>query len=305
MRLVCPNCGAQYDVPLEVIPEAGRDVQCSNCGHTWFQRRVTQGTAARPLRPAPTPAAEPEAPKPEEPAQTAAPEQEPDTPADPDPEKPASRIDPEMAELFREEREFTAKQRAAESLETQPDLGLAEPDEDEQARRARESRERMARIKGEDLSEAPDQHEPEADEPEPALHAAAAAAAAASRKDLLPDVEEINQTLRSSSEPRVIDRDSSEPPAEKKSSFARGFLLMVVLAAIALAVYLNVPKLSQQVPAAAPYLNAYAETVDKGRLWLDEKVKALLGQLDQMSSEADTPDPDPAPDPDPDPIEDN
>ncbi|MEO1734275.1 MAG: zinc-ribbon domain-containing protein, partial [Pseudomonadota bacterium] len=37
MRLTCPNCGAQYEVPDEVIPEAGRDVQCSNCGTTWFQ----------------------------------------------------------------------------------------------------------------------------------------------------------------------------------------------------------------------------------------------------------------------------
>ena len=37
MRLICPNCGAQYEVPEEVIPENGRDVQCSNCGDTWFQ----------------------------------------------------------------------------------------------------------------------------------------------------------------------------------------------------------------------------------------------------------------------------
>jgi predicted Zn finger-like uncharacterized protein len=37
MRLTCPNCGAQYEVPDEVIPETGRDVQCSNCGDTWFQ----------------------------------------------------------------------------------------------------------------------------------------------------------------------------------------------------------------------------------------------------------------------------
>ncbi|SLN29270.1 hypothetical protein ROA7450_01252 [Roseovarius albus] len=37
MRLTCPNCGAQYEVPAEVIPEAGRDVQCSNCNDTWFQ----------------------------------------------------------------------------------------------------------------------------------------------------------------------------------------------------------------------------------------------------------------------------
>ena len=37
MRLTCPNCGAQYEVPDEVIPEEGRDVQCSNCEKTWFQ----------------------------------------------------------------------------------------------------------------------------------------------------------------------------------------------------------------------------------------------------------------------------
>ena len=37
MRLICPNCGAQYEVDARVIPDTGRDVQCSNCGHTWFQ----------------------------------------------------------------------------------------------------------------------------------------------------------------------------------------------------------------------------------------------------------------------------
>lgn len=38
MRLVCPNCDAQYEVDDSVIPVSGRDVQCSNCDHTWFQR---------------------------------------------------------------------------------------------------------------------------------------------------------------------------------------------------------------------------------------------------------------------------
>ena len=38
MRLICPNCGAQYEVDDAVIPEAGRDVQCSACGQLWFQK---------------------------------------------------------------------------------------------------------------------------------------------------------------------------------------------------------------------------------------------------------------------------
>ncbi|MDZ7906047.1 MAG: zinc-ribbon domain-containing protein [Cypionkella sp.] len=37
MRLQCPNCDAEYEVDANAIPYEGRDVQCSNCGHGWFQ----------------------------------------------------------------------------------------------------------------------------------------------------------------------------------------------------------------------------------------------------------------------------
>ena len=37
MRLVCPNCGARYEVPKESIFATGRDVKCSACYETWFQ----------------------------------------------------------------------------------------------------------------------------------------------------------------------------------------------------------------------------------------------------------------------------
>lgn len=37
MRLVCPNCVAQYEVADGTIPDTGRDVQCANCNHIWFQ----------------------------------------------------------------------------------------------------------------------------------------------------------------------------------------------------------------------------------------------------------------------------
>ena len=46
MRLTCPNCSAQYEVPVEAIPPAGRDVQCSACQHTWFE----SGPPPEPLR---------------------------------------------------------------------------------------------------------------------------------------------------------------------------------------------------------------------------------------------------------------
>lgn len=37
MRLICPNCDAEYEVDEAAIPEEGRDVLCSACGHSWFQ----------------------------------------------------------------------------------------------------------------------------------------------------------------------------------------------------------------------------------------------------------------------------
>ena len=36
MLIKCPNCNAQYEVPNDIVPAAGRDVQCSSCSKTWF-----------------------------------------------------------------------------------------------------------------------------------------------------------------------------------------------------------------------------------------------------------------------------
>lgn len=70
MRLICPKCDAQYEVAEHVIPEEGRDVQCSSCGHIWFQESAAvdgpdDGQAESPLpgaeaAPGPEPWAEPE-----------------------------------------------------------------------------------------------------------------------------------------------------------------------------------------------------------------------------------------------------
>lgn len=291
MRLVCPNCGAQYDVPLEVIPEAGRDVQCSNCGNTWFQRRVQQAPDAQP----PIPATQESWQKtPEEVAPPASPPPQPAPFPEPEPKRS---IDPEMAELFREEREYEERQRTSPTLETQPDLGLEAPAESDKARRARESRERMTRMRGDTLSvPGPD---PAARSMRPAQNdamlQAVAAASAASRRDLLPDVEEINQTLRATSAPRGGTPAAEKwgptdgTPRETGSPFARGFILMVLLAVFGVSGYVFSPRLSENYPQTAPYLDRYVTTVDAGRLWLDQQVTTLLQNLDQMSSEAGAP----------------
>lgn len=37
MRIICPNCSAQYDVDASLFPEAGREVQCAQCETKWVQ----------------------------------------------------------------------------------------------------------------------------------------------------------------------------------------------------------------------------------------------------------------------------
>ena len=99
MRLTCPNCGAQYDVPEAAIPEAGREVQCSACGESWAQHRPTAATAAEQEA---LPAADP-APAPEHP----------ETPAQ-------RRLDPGVADILRTE---AARERARRAAESTGDVG--------------------------------------------------------------------------------------------------------------------------------------------------------------------------------------
>jgi len=58
MRLICPGCSALYDVPDEMIPPEGREVECSACGHVWHQSadpREMRGLAADLRRKQPPP----------------------------------------------------------------------------------------------------------------------------------------------------------------------------------------------------------------------------------------------------------
>ena len=185
-----------------------------------------------------------------------------------------------MAGVLREEREHEIRRRAAEAgtLETQPDLGLGEPVEDEQARRAREARDHMARMRGDEEAAKTGR-----------VAAEAAAAAAGSRRELLPNVDEINQTLRATGEPRVVDqvdrREPMEPLRPRGGGFRRGFFIVLLLAVIAVALYAYAARIALTVPQAAPVLEVYVAQVDAARIWLDKQVTALMLTLDQMSSE--------------------
>ena len=343
MRLTCPNCDAKYEVPEDAIPEGGRDVQCSNCGHGWFQSRpeaeiaaeeeaalfgddlpapaAAEGPAedaaaavaravtaveAPPAEATAEPAAEPpgdESPSLDDapaaaapvvasvavsddtgaalaallkeavaaPAAAAAPVVPP-AEASPEPAPagapPRRELDDSVLSILREEAEREEEARRVEvrktgamqaeadsQMQVQPDLGV---DAAGVTGALTATQRRLAMLKGED---------PDAPPPEPPRPAA--------RRDLLPDVEEINSTLQPG--------EGGDPDAEidalpdltrGRSSFRSGFFLVFLLFIVAAVVYVAAQRLAAQFPALEGALTGYVAFVDGLRLWLNDLMKS-------------------------------
>ncbi|WP_432817106.1 zinc-ribbon domain-containing protein [Sulfitobacter sp. JB4-11] len=292
MRLTCPNCDAQYEVPDDVVPTSGRDVQCSNCGQTWFQHHPDHlpEEEAEDLEEL---LQEPDTPDPDE---------EVAPPPPPIPPKPIQReLDPAVADILRQEAEaeHEARKRRQEAdqdpLESQPDLGLdqaerpetddgyvpahdaendtnASDDPDDADTRSSQARSRMARMRGEPV--------PEAD---------LAGAAVSSRRELLPDIEEINSTLRSEDQYEDDANYSEEedaPLPRKRSGFRSGFLLIVVLFVIGTLIYVFAPQLANAVPQLDPMLSGFVAWVDGMRMWLDGQLEAIGNWLNDKAAQS-------------------
>ena len=350
MRLVCPNCEAKYEVPEDAIPETGRDVQCANCGHAWYQMRpraaVAETVSAAPVAappivkspdPAPVPVADPE------------PEAEPDpvtipeVAVTPEPEAPILDVQPESAAFdpvaapsqasvdpeVSEEAQSTTEpvpplDPAAEIVAPAVVVTEAEPvatevvadpvpdpatdagqDEDTAAVAAtavsaapvayavdesvlailREEAEREAHARRSEVAK------PLEVQPDPGIDVVAPVKKPvevisvdevappvaddsedklAGRKTRLPDVEEINSTLRPTEQAVGEVRDDTAAVAvEGRSSFRSGFLLVLVVAILGAALYISADALAQAVPALAGVLKSYVGLVDSLRLQLD------------------------------------
>lgn len=309
MRLTCPSCEAKYEVPDDAIPDSGRDVQCANCGHAWFQTRSRAISASTPLAAVPDPDPEPAREEPvdtmpdavaEAAAETvkaaseaadrnleaavaeavgadskksskkaktsedaevalakavsdpvpetaaADPEAETATEAETDP--PPRAVDDKVLTILREEAEREAKARRGEnpSVESQPDLGIdasAGP------------RKKVAAKKRETVAEV---------------------AKPSARRDLLPDVEEINSTLRPAEEPEpeFVSGQGYADPVEAGGGFRAGFMLVISLTLLATALYISAGRLSSLVPALSGPLNGYVSFVDGLRLGLDGLIQS-------------------------------
>lgn len=236
MRLVCPNCDAEYEVDASLVPPEGRDVQCSNCSITWFQK-----------------------PDQDDEAQDAAPAA---AAAELTPQRPET--DPKALEIIHEEveRETRARKSEGTTIETQTDLGL---DDNEHATKAAEPE---PQITEGTIAPAPQRGE-------------------SAKKELFPDIEEINSTLADAPDPVHDDGNPEETPAtaSQKSSFRMGFGLMLMLTAALLALYVYVPGLIERFPALSGILTGYVGIIDSLRTALDSGAQGLLAIVTDLTEQ--------------------
>jgi hypothetical protein len=284
---------------MEVIPESGRDVQCSDCGTTWFQHHpdhppedTDAEDSADQVEETSTPQDDPSwrnqdddyGAEEEETAHSAdvedtdasaqdmSPHEDEGPQAPPAAEPKRREIDPTVADVLREEAERESRAREQDqrgTVETQQELGLQETENDAQ-RRSEEARARMARLRGEPETE---KKETEIDDIDPS-----------SRSNLLPDIDEINSSL--DSDGKKEDTQSAMTGADAgvaphKSGFRSGFRLAIVLAILALVLYVFAPQLSDAVPQMADPLSGYVDMVNGWRVGLNDIIQNLASSLSQ------------------------
>ncbi|WP_209313626.1 zinc-ribbon domain-containing protein [Jannaschia formosa] len=309
MRLTCPNCSAQYDIPADMIPAEGREVQCSNCATVWFQPGSGEDADA-------------------------APEDGPRAPSDRRPMADEATLD-----VLRQERAHEARLRAAERRRSRTLSHLRDPDEAEPAlaesgeadpsraaaaaewaRMATAASVARARVVPEaatepeaprpvptvtdDVSEAiartlremaldRAKAKPEEDglaEPPASPPRAKGEERRQARRNLLPDIEEINSSLRpderalaaAAVEESGSEMELGEPSTgrvDRRSGFNLGFVAVLLLVGIAAALYLFAAPLARTVPSLESPLANYVATVDDLRVALEARVDAVAASI--------------------------
>lgn len=281
-RIVCPACQAVYEVPDGALPAGGRDVQCSDCGHNWYQ--LSQGGEAPEAAPVPQPV-----PPVSVVAGRIAADRFDFGPAgddlldDPEldlpPPPPRRPIDPEVLAVLKAEAEHETRARAREMaapMEHQPDLPLPPP-----APKS-ELRERLARLKAAEATGAGARWttgiDSPADPPEDRGAESGTGTALAGFPPLppLPEGVSVDRPLRDRSRiapsaleaPGVVGNLPAAPRAqaltfweapEVRRGFRIGFFLPVAAVVAVLGLYMAAPRLSAALPELAPTLRPVIE----------------------------------------------
>ena len=308
MRLVCPKCDARYEVPEENIPTTGRDVQCSACDTTWFQKHpqmeaeqrseAPQATENQGAAKADVTLAKPDDPQTQvqnstDPKESqASSESAPDTKkADPNRQENQvkQRLHPTVAEVLREEARRETEARAAETLEMQTELGL---DGGEQFFAPR--REASENAQTDEQAETVSAAKPEAKTLEEELDELEAILGKNTQESrppksaLLPNIEDINPSIEAEETADEVHeaRDAPLPKQPKKRNGTFGFITGLLVIGLLFAIYHFEERIVQFHEPLAPALKSYVEHVDRIRAYSDHSVHKAIAWLEFQAERA-------------------
>lgn len=260
MRIVCPECGARYDVPDSAVPPPGRDVQCAACTRAWFQLSGPQPAGAPATPPGRAVAPDSPATAPRDDAADAQGAGRAGKARDAGGVGPAARDLPPAPEvpeavlkILREEAAFEASRRAAAAA-PEPRTGAAPEQSPAKApRRADAPRgpvpqdSRIARLNAVERVSAPLQPPPDPD--------IAVERPAARRRESYPGLPVA----------RPQDRTALTLVARRRKGFRAGFAVTAGACVVAIGLYAAAPLLARHVPGGAGIADAVTTQGDRAQ----------------------------------------
>jgi hypothetical protein len=181
-------------------------------------------------------------------------------------ERSKREIEPSVADILREEAQREREQRAAETFEHQDEFAL---DADKPASDPQPKKSGSIDPKLDDLDE---------------MYKDTVSDAPKFRRDLLPDIEEINSTLRR--DKKSANSEEPESQAQKNASGLRGFRTAIILLILAVVVYVYADLITSNFPQIAPYLDAYVAQIDQWRAELSDQTSGFLTWLQAQADQA-------------------
>ncbi len=101
------------------------------------------------------------------------------------------------------------------------------------------------------------------------------------RRDLLPDIEAINSSLRSNGKRPTETAAPQAPALRSRAPFRTGFFLMISLALFLALAYAMAPRIAAEIPGAEPALRRYVTAVDEARLAFDRLLRTAAERLEE------------------------
>ena len=111
------------------------------------------------------------------------------------------------------------------------------------------------------------------------------------RRDMFPDIDEINSTLDTPDSAKPKPKRTPRPAADKdkgrepRGGFSRGFSIVVLLVAIAFGLYVFAPRIVELFPGLTDTMVAYVDLVNRLFGWIEGLMQGVVDKLEDAAGE--------------------